>query len=157
MHWIADPQETWNNIDIQPYSPSGVSLPIITPANGTAVTASQRQYGTQPYLINSYLQSTTEMQNQANWLFTNYGQPQRRAEQVRIDAAAYPAAWELVAGVCVGDVVQMEDWVIGGGGTVYTMRVTQIQREIRFGNSNDEISVATVTLLLNYEPATYWS
>ena len=45
------------------------------------------------------------MQSQANWLFEFYGTPQRRAEKVKIDAAAYPAAWILVMGVNVGDVV----------------------------------------------------
>ena len=69
------------------------------------------------------------MQNQANFLLSNYGQPQRRAEKVKIDAAAYPQAWELVLGINVGDLVTMEDWQIGGGGTVYTFRVTEIHRD----------------------------
>ena len=67
--------------------------------------ASQDRYGAQPLPVTSWLQSQTEMQSQADWLFSNFGTPQRHAEQVRIDAAAYPAAWELVLGVNIGDIV----------------------------------------------------
>lgn len=157
IRWLADPHRIWNNIDVQPYSPSGVSLPISTPSNGAGVVTSQQRYGAQPYQINSYLQSTSEMQNQADWLFSNFGQPQRRAEKVRIDAAAYPLAWGLVLGVNVGDVVTIEDWQIGGGGAVNTFRVTEIERKLFFGNSNDETSVAEVILTCDYEPSSYWS
>ena len=94
IHWVLDPQRAWNAITISPYSPTGASLPLITPSNGTGVVASQKAYGAQPYPINSYLQSQAEMASQANWLFTNFGQPQRRAEKVKIDAASYPGRME---------------------------------------------------------------
>ena len=156
VKWILDPQRAWNAIEIQPYSPTGAQLPIITPSNGNQVIASQQQYGAQPYQVNSYLQSTTEMQNQANWLFTYFGQPQRRVEQVKIDAASYPQAWELVLGVNVGDVVTVEDWQIGGGGTIFTYRVTEMKRKFAFGAHGDEVT-ANVELTLDFEPSSYWS
>ena len=96
------------------------------------------------------------MQSQADWLFTNFGQPERRAERVRVEASAYPPAWGLVMGVNVGDVVQMEDWQVGGGGTLYTYRVTEIKREISFGAQGKDV-VASVELLLDFEPSSYWS
>lgn len=96
------------------------------------------------------------MQNQANWLFTEYGQGVRRAERVVINAAAYPPAWELVLGVNVGDVVQLEDWIIGGGGSVYTYRVTQVRRHLSFGSHEEEVE-ARVELTLDAEPSSYWS
>ena len=43
VHWLSDPQRIWNAIEIQPYSPSGASLPIITPANGSGAIASQQR------------------------------------------------------------------------------------------------------------------
>ena len=156
IHWVLDPQRAWNAITISPYSPTGASLPLVTPSNGTGVVASQKAYGAQPYPINSYLQSQAEMQNQADFLFTNYGQPRRRAEKVKIDAASYPAAWSLVMGINVGDIVQMEDWQIGGGGNQYIYRVTEIKRSFGFGARNEKTE-ATVELTLDWEPPSYWT
>ena len=97
------------------------------------------------------------MQSQADWLFSVYGTPQRRAEQVIIEAAAYPGAWELVLGINMGDVVQLEDWIIGGGGNVYTYRVTELERHISQGFGSQANTTASVTLILDYEPTSYWS
>ena len=156
IRWISDPQRIWNAIEIQPYSPTGASLPIITPSNGAGVTTSQAQYGAQPFSINSYLQSTSEMQSQADWIFTNFGQPVRRAENVKIDAATYPQAWQLVLGLNVGNVLTCADWQIGNGGTVYTYRVTQLRRRIEFGDDG-KVTEASVTLQISPEPSSYWS
>jgi hypothetical protein len=154
--WITDPQRIWNAITVQPLSPTGASLPLLVPQDEEAVNASQDQYGAQPLQVTSYLQSVAEMQSQANWLFATYGTPQRRAAGVKIDAAPYPQAWELFFGVNVGDVVTMEDWVIGGGGPVYTYRVTAIRRHLAFG-THDSDPTGSVTLTLDYEPTSYWS
>lgn len=156
VSWMTDPQRIWNAILITPFSPTGAQLPLITPTGSQAVNASQVRYGAQPLNINSWLQSTAEMQNQANWLFEFFGQPQRRVEQVAIDAASQPSAWQLVAGVNVGDVLTVEDWVIGGGGSVFTFRVTEIQRKISFGAKGEDVT-AHVTLTCDFEPPTYWS
>ena len=156
INWVSDPQRIWNAIQIQPYSPSGAALPIITPANSSGVLTSQRTYGAQPLQFSSYLQSVSEMQSQANWLFLTWGQPRRRAEKVKIDAASYPQAWGLVMGINVGDVVQVEDWQIGGGGTLYTYRVTEIKRDISFGTPGKDVT-ASVELTLDWEPSSQWS
>ena len=104
----------------------------------------------------SWLQSTAEMQNQANFLFTNYGVPQRRAERVKIDAAPYPAAWEMILGANVGDVITLADWQIGGGGTVHTYRITEIERKISFGTHGSDIT-GSLILTVDFEPSSYWS
>ena len=158
IQWITDPQRTWNTIGITPLSPTGAALPTITPTNASAVDSSQIRYGAQPYAVTSYLQDITEMQAQADWLLSVYGTPQRRAQQVKIDAAAYPLAWELVLRINIGDIVQLEDWIIGGGGTVYTYRVTEMERKITCGFGNNPGQVAEVTLTLDHEPSDgYWS
>lgn len=154
IKWIADPHRIWNAVTIAPFSPSGAELPLIVPQDAGAVLQSQVKYGAQPLQVISWLQSATEQQNQANWLFGFFGVPQRRVEGVRIDAAPYPAAWNLVAGINIGDVVQVEDWVIGGGGNVYTYRVTEIKRKVRF---HEEETTGSVELTCDAEPTSYWS
>jgi len=158
---VNDPQRIFNTITIQPFSPSGAQLPEFTPTDATAVQASQAQYGAQALAITSWLQDQTLMQDQANWLFSNFGQPQTRAENIRIDAAPYPAAWQLVAGISVGDVVTLEEWQIGAGGPQLTLRTTQINRKIRFGGMNDGNAgegevVASIELVLDFEPNEYY-
>ena len=156
IRWITDPQHVYNAIGITPLSPTGAALPEITPTNASAVDASQEAYGAQPLAVTSWLQSVTEMQSQANWLFSTYGTPQRRAEKVKIDAAPYPAAWILIMGIGIGDVVTLEDWGIGGGGTIHTYRVTELQRVLSFGTHGSDVT-GHVILTLDVEPVTYWS
>ena len=156
LNWVTDPQRVFNAITVSPVSPTGAALPLITPSDAATANASQRRYGAQPLQVTSWLQDTSEMQAQADWLLSTFGTPRRRAEQVMIDAAAYPAAWPLVIGVNVGDVVTLEDWVVGGGGAVYTMRVTEIKRRIDFGTHNQPVT-GRVTLTLDFEPTSYWS
>ena len=156
IQWVTDPQRIWNNIIIQPFDPTGAQLPLITPTSASLVNASQVRYGAQPLNITSWLQSTTEMQSQANWLFQYFGQPQRRVENVKIDAAPAAAQWQLVMGINVGDIVTLEDWVIGGGGNIFTYRVTEIRREIKFGGQGGDVT-ASVELTCDFEPPTWWS
>jgi hypothetical protein len=153
VRWPSDPQKVWNAIQVSPFSPDGTQLPIITPTNTSGVEASQLAYGAQPQQIISWLQSTSEMQNQANFLFTNYGAPVRRVENLKIDAASNPSQWPVVVGINVGDVILVEDWQIGGGGTSYTFRVSQIERHIEFGDRTE----ASVVIKADYEPSSYFS
>ena len=157
IKWVTDPQRIYNVVTVDPVSPTGAALPLITPSNASAVKQSQIRYGAQPLQIASWLQDTSEMQSQADWLFSVYGTPQRHAEQVKIEASAYPGAWELVMGINMGDVVQLEDWIIGGGGNVYTYRVTELERHISQGFGSQANTTASVTLILDYEPTSYWS
>jgi len=156
VSWMTDPQRIWNSIQITPFSPTGATLPLIVPTGQQIVNASQIRYGAQPLAINSWLQSTAEMQNQANWLFQFFGQPQRRVEKLHVDAGPYPAAWQLVAGMNVGDIVTVEDWQIGGGGAVVTFRVTEINRQITFGGRGTDVT-GQVEITADFEPPFYWS
>ena len=154
--WVTDPQRVFNAVTIAPVSPTGASLPLVTPQNAALVLASQDRYGAQPLQVTSWLQDQTQLQPQADWLFSNFGVPQRHAEQVRIDASAYPLAWELVLGINIGDIVHLEDWQVGGGGNVYTFRVTEIQRHFTCGFGDNPEMTGEVTLICDYEPPSYW-
>ncbi len=158
---VNDPQRIYNVITVQPFSPSGAQLPLLTPSNAPGVLSSQVQHGAQPLAITSWLQDQSVMQNQADWLFLNFGSPQTRAELVRVDAAPYSTAWNMVASVNIGDVVTFEEWQIGGGGDVLTLRITEINRKIRFGgqnnnNAGDGEVVASVELVCDFEPPSYY-
>ena len=155
IKWTADPQRVWNFITITPFSPDGATLPVIVPTSASGVLASQAQYGSQPLPVTSYLQSPSEMQSQANYLFTNFGQLQIRVENLKVDAATYPAAWPFVLGVSVGDVVAVQNWQIGGGGTTGTFRVSSIKRRIVFGGQTGDVA-GEVTLQADYESSSYW-
>jgi len=157
LDWPTDPQRIINDITVQPLSPTGAALPEYTPTNVSAVQSSQSLYGAQPSQITSWLQDTSKMQSQANWLQTNWSVPRRRVENVKIDAASHPAAWPLVLGISCGDVVTCQDWMIGGGGSVYTYRVTELRRHIEFGGPEGREMVGAVWLTLDYEPSSYWS
>jgi hypothetical protein len=158
---VSDPQRIFNVITVQPFSPSGAQLPEYTPAAAAGVAASQSRYGAQAYPVTSWLQDPGLQQAQANWIFANFGTPQVRAENVRVDAAPYPAAFEMVMGINIGDIVTLTEWQIGGGGQTLTLRVTEINRKIRFGgqdggNAGGGTVVAECELTLDAEPATYW-
>jgi hypothetical protein len=156
IQWISDPQRVFNNISIQPFSPDGASLPLVVPSNAAAVNASQKQYGPQPKQPPGYLQSTTEMQNFADWIFANFGSARIRAENVRIDAAPAPGLWPMVLGLGVGDVVTAQMWAIGNTGITNTMRTTRFRRKIIF-NEDEESTEASLQLWLDPEPGSYWT
>lgn len=158
---VNDPQRIWNVISVQPFSPSGAQLPLLTPTDASGVLASQTQHGAQPLAITSWLQSQATMQLQANFYFANYGTPQTRAENVRVDAAPYPAAWQMIAGINVGDILTLEEWQVGGGGDVLTLRTTEINRKIRFGGQNNNNAgegevVASIEIVADFEPSSYY-
>lgn len=156
VQWITDPQRIFNVITISPLSPTGAALPLITPADAATANNSQAQNGAQPLQITSYLQSTAEQQAQANWILANFSSPGRRADNVMVDAAPYPAAWPMVCGASVGDVATAEDWQVGGGGGVFTYRITQLKRRIDFG-SHDQPVTGHLVLTLDIEPTSYWT
>ncbi len=156
VQWVTDPQRIYNAIAVSPVSPSGAALPLFTPANAATANASQVRYGAQPLQVASWLQDQAKMQAQANWLLSVFGTPARHIENVKVDAGTYPAAWPFVLGVNVGDIITCEDWVIGGGGAVFTYRVTEIKRHITFGWHGGD-TIGSVTLILDAEPNNYWS
>ncbi len=156
LRWTADPQRVWTFIGITPFAPDGSQLAIIEPTNASGVNTAQKQYGAQPFQINSYLQSTTEMQTQANWIFSNFGQLQIRTENVKVDAASYPAAWALVLGASVGDVISIQNWQIGGGGNTGTFRISGIRRHISFAGQGGQVE-GSIEIQADFEPSSYWS
>lgn len=157
LGWPTDPQRIINAITVAPLSPTGAALPEYTPTNTSAVESSQLLYGAQPMAVTSWLQDTSKMQEQANFLLTNWGVPQRRVENVKVDAASHPAAWPMVLGCSVGDILTVRDWQIGGGGSVYTYRVTELRRHLEFGGPDGRETVGAVWLTCDYEPSSYWS
>ena len=46
--------------------------------------------------------------------------------------------------------MQLEDWSIGGGGSVYTYRVTEVERHIEMGSGDNPATTGSVTLILDY-------
>jgi hypothetical protein len=151
-----DPVKVWNTIAITPYSPDGASLPDITPANVTAVDASQIQYGSRPLTTTSYLQSTSEIQSQANWLESEFGTMRRRVEKLTIDAASHPAAWGFVLGCNCSDLASVSDQPFGGPATTGTYRVTQISGRSFSMGANGTTVEAAVTVICDFEPSSWW-
>jgi len=156
IKWAADPQRIWNSVTITPFSPDGASLPLIVPSDATAVVTSQQQYGVQPFPLTSYLQDTSEMQSQASWILSNFGQAQDRVENLTVDAASYPAAFEFLLGCSVGDVVSIQNWAIGDTGATGTFRISNIRRSIHFAGEDGQVR-ASITIQGDFEPASYWS
>ena len=105
----------------------------------------------------SYLQSTTEIQNQANWYIAQFGSLHRRVSTLTVDAAGYPPAWLLVLGCNPGDLVQVTDQpMLGGPLTVGTYRISSISRKIAFGANNSKPE-GSITLVCDAEPSSWWS
>ena len=158
--WTGDPMRIWNAITVQPFSPDGAALPLYTPTNTSAnaqgVLSSQTQFGVQPKQITSYLQSTAEMQSQANWLYSNFGQLQNRVDGLKVDAASYLAGWSFVLGASIGDVVTVQNWQAGGGEVTGTFRITEIRRRFSY-DTHGGLTEASLTITADWEPTSYWT
>jgi len=158
QEFTTDPQRVVNVIAISQYSPDGATLPLTTPADATAANTSQAQYGPRPLgSATSYLQSSSEIQSQADWYLTQFGAAHRRVTTLTVDAAGYPAAWVLVMNVNPGDLCQVTDQpMLGGPLSVGTYRVSSVSRKIFFG-ANQRKPEASVELVLDFEPTSWWS
>jgi hypothetical protein len=156
IEWSSDPQRIWDAITVTPYSPDGASLAGLTPANAAAANTAQTQFGARPKAVTSYLQDQTKMQAQADWYLANFAALQRRASVVAIDAASYPAAWAMVAGMNPGDIAQIYDAPLGQPATTGNYRVSQISRSVSFGANGSKVE-ARLVLVLDPLPTTYWS
>ena len=128
-----DPQRVYTAITVAPYSPDGASLPDLVPSDYQAVNAAQAQYGPRPLALTNYLQSSTEQQNAANFLFTFYGTLRKRIAVITIDAATHPAAWGIACGLNISDIIQVYDAPIAAPATTTQYRVSQINRSLSFG------------------------
>ena len=175
--WDTDPQRVYNDIEITQYditqaaanAQSGLSTGsgeqagglVFAPGSGfySQIQASQNQYGSCPYQITSYLQSTTAIQNQADWLFANYGAPVQRITSLTVQAAAMtrtcPQAWMFVLGANVGDVVTVTQHQPGQPAFTGTWRISHVDRVLSFGEAGDFSAALTITG--DYYPITYWT
>lgn len=148
QEWPNDPQYVVNSVQITPYSPEQATLPVITPSDAAAAKASQNQYGVRPLSLGTtnYLQDTATIQAAADWLLATYGALERRSQNLKVDAAANPAAWVYVMGLNVGDVCEIWDLPLSGGPlSTGTYRVSQIARKIS-GSSNGGHPEASATI-----------
>jgi hypothetical protein len=150
-----DPQRVFTAITVVPYSPDGASLPELVPAAYATANAAQAQYGPRSLSLSSYLQSATAQQSQANWLLTYYGTLRKRIAVITIDAATHPAAWGLVLGLNLSDLIQVNDQPLGAPATTTTYRVSSISRTLAFGGNGSEVAAR---LVITADPVTtYWS
>lgn len=157
IEWSSDPQKIWDVITVAPYAPDGATLPLVVPSNATAVNAAQAQFGPRPKNVTSYLQDQSKVQAAANWWFATFGSLQRRASVVAVDAARHPAAWPMVLGMNISDIVQVYDAPLGQPATTGTYRVSQISRSISYGANGSQIEGKLVLVLDPLPPGGYWS
>ena len=132
-----DPQRVFTAITIQPYSPDGTTPAVLVPSDAAAVAAAQGQYGPRPQQVTSYLQSAAGQQAQADWNFRYYGTLRKRIRQLTIDAASHPAAWGLVLGLNVSDLISVYDAPMGSPATTTIYRVSSASRAMSFGANGD--------------------
>ena len=157
VNWDNSPERVFTAITVQPYSPDGATLAELVPSGFAAVNAAQSQFGPRPLNVNSYLQSTSSQQSQADWLFGYYGAVRRRGAVITIDAASHPAAWGLVLAANIGDLVQTYDAPLGSPPMTVTYRISYATRQMSFG-ADGQPPTAKVTLVLDpVPPAGYWA
>lgn len=155
--WNTDAQRIWDAITVTPYSPDGATPPVITPANAALANSAQQQYGPRPKPVTSYLQSASEQQNQANWLLATFGSQQRRGDLIAVDAGLHPAAWEMVLGLNLYDIVQVYDEPLGSPSTTATYRVSSVSRSIGYGANQSTIGARMILVCEPLPAGGYWS
>ncbi len=152
-----DPTRVFPDVTITPYAPDGSTPAELVPSNAAAVAAAQAQYTPQSLAVTSYLQSTTEMQSAVNWLFGYYGTLRKGIETITIDAASHPAAWGLVLGINISDLIQVYDAPFGSPATTTTYRVSSIARTLSFGANGQGITGQVQIAADPVPPSGYWS
>ena len=116
-----------------------------------------RQYGPRATTINSYLQSATAQQAQANWYQENFGTLQRRAQAIAVNAAAHPAAWGMFCALNCADLIQVYNIVFGQPSTTGVYRVSNVSRSMSRG-ANGTSTEAKMVIVANPVPAGgYWT
>jgi hypothetical protein len=173
--WDTDPQQVRNDIAI---TQSSVAPDSTTGTGGTdsgtaeqtttgvtfapdgsrwaAVQASQAQNNDQQYTETSYLQNAADIQARADWLFDTFGTPRQRITGLTVDAASKtrscPAAWVMVFGASVGDIVQATRRPPGQPSFSGQWRISQIHRIIDFSAGVASINIVA-DVLPSYYPA----
>ncbi len=173
----TDPQRVINDIQITQYNvaPNAVSantsgtgesqtIPGVTysPAASyyAAILASQQQYGPKQVQngSTSYLQAGASIQNQANWLFDQFGQPVTRITSLTIEAGSKtrtaPQAWSFYWGANIGDQVQATRHFPGQPAITGTWIITHIDRT--FTREKGSVT-ATIEIQADLVPTYWWS
>lgn len=151
-----DPQQVFDAVAIQPYSPDGASLASLTPAAYTTANAAQTQLGVRPKQITSYLQDSTKIQAAADWWLATFGALRRRVETITVNAETYPAAWPLILAGNPGDIIQVYDAPFGAPATTGLYRISSISRKISYSANGSSVE-ASATITADPLPASYWS
>ncbi|TDB86270.1 hypothetical protein E1264_18415 [Actinomadura sp. KC216] len=116
----------------------------------TAVdAASGTRYGWRPLERATHLYSPADAFGLAHWLLAQYKTPRHRFEAVTVDAKAFPAAWPLVLGVEVGDLVDVVRRPVGQAAVRVACRVMSVRHDIQNGRGRTR---AQVTLTLAAAP-----
>jgi len=123
-------------------------------ARSAGVQASQAQNGPVPFQETSYLQSVTEIQARANWIFDVFGRPVPRITNLTVNAASKtdsaPGAWLFLFGANVGDIVQATRRPPGQPSFTGQWRISSIRRTMDFG-----AGVASITIVADVLPSYY--
>lgn len=77
--------------------------------------------------------STVDAFGLSQWLLALYKSPAHRIAEVTVDAASYPAAWPLVLGAEVGDLVTVVRRSLGKATLTLQCRIVQVSHDIAFG------------------------
>jgi hypothetical protein len=112
---------------------------------------SGQRYGWRPMDRQTYLYDTASAFGLGEWLLAQYKTPRFRFESVTVDAKAYPAAWPLVLGVEVGDLVTVVRRPVGQAAVSVACRVMAVRHDIRYGRGQVSGQV-TLSLAAAFPP-----
>jgi len=159
-----DPARLYNDVQLTQLDSQSVTVPAGSTATTTVaamVAASEAQYGDQPYQQTAYLQNDgnaaynagSGLTDLAAWIAMVYGKPRNRVPGVTVNAAAYPAAWQLFTRAAVGDMVQVNVRLPTAAASPLVSviaRVTQTARSMKW--DTDSPPVASIALTLDAAP-----
>ena len=138
-------EETWNRAGL------GVSRTYPEVAHTAVDVESGQRYGWRPMQRATRLWDPASAFGLAEWLLAQYKTPRDRFETVTIDAAAYPAAWPLVLGVEVGDLVDVVRRPVGQAAVRVSCRVMSVRHDIQYGRGQTAGQV-TLSLAAAFPP-----
>lgn len=129
-----DPQYINNDIqithvgNIPPGSSTPSSVDILVQDTGSI-----NQYGDHSLQFNSYFGSVTESTNLANFLVSQYSQPQLRVAQVELIPGANPAQFATLLGLDIGDFITLNRRPIGAPLISLNVMIIGIHHDIEWG------------------------
>lgn len=112
---------------------------------------SMSRYGPRPMERSTHFYYASAGFGLSQWLLAQYKTPRARFETVTVDASSYPAAWPLVLGVEVGDLVDVVRRPVGQAEVRVSCRVMQVKHAIAAGKGQTRGAV-TLTLAAAFPP-----